>query len=157
MIRESTRTRTRAAILQALREGGGSVRWSMVALVARPSTEETVKAIRDELEAEGVLTTRRGGPRGQMMVDLVRDPDVDRVTPESPHWTPFDLDRCEHGRHSIDPCADCPGGQSGGNRFLSTSHDHWVVDDGGTAWRRIGTSYDRQPILVNPSRYGATT
>jgi hypothetical protein len=29
-----------------------------------------------------------------------------------------DLDRCEHGRHSIDPCMMCPDGQSTGNLFL---------------------------------------
>jgi hypothetical protein len=28
-----------------------------------------------------------------------------------------DLDRCAHGRHSIDPCMACPGGQSTGNLF----------------------------------------
>lgn len=30
-----------------------------------------------------------------------------------------DLDRCRHGRHAADPCADCPGSQSAGNRLLS--------------------------------------
>lgn len=29
-----------------------------------------------------------------------------------------DLDRCVHGRHSIDPCFSCPGGQSAGNVAL---------------------------------------
>lgn len=29
-----------------------------------------------------------------------------------------DLDRCEHGRHSIDSCFDCPDGQSAGNLVL---------------------------------------
>lgn len=29
-----------------------------------------------------------------------------------------DLDRCEHGRHSIDRCLMCPGGQSTGNLCL---------------------------------------
>lgn len=33
-------------------------------------------------------------------------------------WSPADLDRCEHGRHSIDSCFDCPRGKSVGNRFL---------------------------------------
>jgi hypothetical protein len=28
------------------------------------------------------------------------------------------LDRCEHGRHSIDACLGCPGGQSRGNPHL---------------------------------------
>jgi len=27
----------------------------------------------------------------------------------------LDLDRCQHGRHSKDPCLSCPGGQSQGN------------------------------------------
>lgn len=30
----------------------------------------------------------------------------------------LDLDRCEHGRHSADPCFGCPGGQSTGNLLL---------------------------------------
>jgi hypothetical protein len=30
----------------------------------------------------------------------------------------LDLDRCEHGRHSIDRCLMCPGGQSTGNLCL---------------------------------------
>lgn len=28
------------------------------------------------------------------------------------------LDRCEHGRHAIDPCFSCPNGQSAGNPIL---------------------------------------
>lgn len=30
----------------------------------------------------------------------------------------LDLDRCEHGRHSKDPCSDCPEGWSTGNLLL---------------------------------------
>jgi hypothetical protein len=30
----------------------------------------------------------------------------------------MDLDRCEHGRHSVDPCLACPGGRSTGNLLL---------------------------------------
>lgn len=29
-----------------------------------------------------------------------------------------DLDRCVHGRHSVDPCLACPGGTSTGNPHL---------------------------------------
>lgn len=32
-------------------------------------------------------------------------------------WVLLDLDRCEHGRHSVDPCADC-GGKSHGNPLM---------------------------------------
>jgi hypothetical protein len=35
-------------------------------------------------------------------------------------WTATDLDRCEHGRHSIDQCFDCPHGRSTGNLYLQT-------------------------------------
>lgn len=28
------------------------------------------------------------------------------------------MDRCEHGRHAIDPCWSCPNGQSAGNPIL---------------------------------------
>lgn len=30
----------------------------------------------------------------------------------------LDLDRCEHGRHSVDPCLSCPGGRSAGNPHM---------------------------------------
>jgi len=30
----------------------------------------------------------------------------------------LDLDRCEHGRHSQDPCFSCPDGQSAGNPHM---------------------------------------
>lgn len=30
----------------------------------------------------------------------------------------MDLDRCEHGRHSVDSCLMCPGGKSVGNRHV---------------------------------------
>lgn len=50
-----------------------------------------------------------------------------------------DLDRCEHGRHSIDPCFGCPDGQSTGNLYL---------EDG----QRIGTDHAGQPIYAEPRR-----
>lgn len=28
------------------------------------------------------------------------------------------LDRCQHGRHEVDPCVSCPGGRSTGNPLL---------------------------------------
>ena len=46
-----------------------------------------------------------------------------------------DLDRCEHGRHSVDSCFDCPGRYSAGNAFLTNG-------------QRIGTDYAGRPILA---------
>ena len=46
-----------------------------------------------------------------------------------------DLDRCEHGRHAIDPCVGCPGGWSTGNLYLEPG-------------ARIGTTLYGQPILA---------
>lgn len=46
-----------------------------------------------------------------------------------------DLDRCVHGRHSIDSCFDCPGGWSVGNTFLTNG-------------QRIGTDLYGEPILA---------
>jgi hypothetical protein len=62
-------------------------------------------------------------------------------TPQPSHdsWTMSDLDRCEHGRHSIDPCLSCPGGWSTGNKHLT---------DG----QRIGTNLYGEPILATPVR-----
>lgn len=47
-------------------------------------------------------------------------------------WSPADLDRCEHGRHSIDSCFDCPGGKSSGNLFV-LAPSHWEQE-----WTRFG-------------------
>lgn len=64
-------------------------------------------------------------------------------------WSPADLDRCQHGRHSKDSCYDCPGGKSGGNLFLDphasprmreTRMDRNQI--------RIGTMYSGEPIWV---------
>ncbi len=78
-------------------------------------------------------------------------------------WSPADLDRCEHGRHSIDSCFDCPHGRSTGNLYLQTpSHYH---EDGrilpgdtnrkrvrmtedGRIQIRIGTMVRGEPIWV---------
>lgn len=49
----------------------------------------------------------------------------------------LDLDRCQHGRHSADPCFSCPGGQSTGNLLIPP----------GTL---IGTSL-QQRIVVPPN------
>lgn len=46
-----------------------------------------------------------------------------------------DLDRCEHGRHSLDQCHKCPGGWSAGNAFLTNG-------------QRIGTTPHGFPIMV---------
>lgn len=50
-----------------------------------------------------------------------------------------DLDRCEHGRHSIDPCFSCPDGWSTGNMFLEPG-------------QRIGTTLGGEPIIAEPRR-----
>lgn len=50
-----------------------------------------------------------------------------------------DLDRCEHGRHSIDDCLDCPGGRSAGNTYLKNG-------------QRIGTDHGGNPIIVTTKR-----
>lgn len=68
-------------------------------------------------------------------------------------WSAADLDRCEHGRHSIDSCFDCPTGHSTGNLYLRdvaatevrrTEENHIEV--------RIGTTYAAQPIWVAVKR-----
>lgn len=50
-----------------------------------------------------------------------------------------DLDRCEHGRKSIDNCLWCPGGWSTGNIFLCHG-------------QRIGTTLHGEPILAVTQR-----
>jgi hypothetical protein len=92
-------------------------------------------------------------------------PDIDLTNPRSPEWkrvrwSPADLDRCEHGRHSIDSCFDCPGGQSHGNPFLLSAHSgHLAIQlndsqseirvrqtEGGRFEVRIGTMVRGEPI-----------
>ena len=71
-------------------------------------------------------------------------------------WRPEDLDRCEHGRHSIDDCSGCPGGKSTGNLFLL--RDPLEVDrlttrvEDGALMVRIGTTYAGVPIVVEAWR-----
>jgi hypothetical protein len=60
-------------------------------------------------------------------------------TPIEDVWDRSDLDRCVHGRHSTDPCFNCPGGQSAGNLYL---------EDGA----RIGTTLYGEPIVVQTKR-----
>jgi hypothetical protein len=67
-------------------------------------------------------------------------------------WKPEDLDRCEHGRHSIDNCFSCPGGWSTGNLFLAriaVLEDH---DYGSGERVRIGTTLGGDGIWVTPIR-----
>lgn len=66
------------------------------------------------------------------------------------HWTKDDLDRCEHGRHSVDLCHSC-GGMSHGNRFL-IEPGTYVTLLKGEHWVRIGTTAHGLPILVCPQR-----
>lgn len=84
------------------------------------------------------------------------------VFPSSIRWDPADLDRCEHGRHSIDSCFDCPEGQSHGNPYLLSAHSgqgQVRLDSGQSEIRvrqsmtgeiqvRIGTMYSGEPIWV---------
>ena len=69
---------------------------------------------------------------------------------EPVRWSPADLDRCEHGRHSIDRCFDCPAGTSSGNPFLinpdRTGYTMRTVD--GRVEVRIGTMVHGEPIWV---------
>jgi hypothetical protein len=64
-------------------------------------------------------------------------------------WTAADLDRCVHGRHSIDDCYGCPGALSTGNLFLASADRE--LTRGTTT--RIGTTYDGRAIVVTPIRH----
>lgn len=61
------------------------------------------------------------------------------MTTRETQWRVEDLDRCEHGRHSIDPCFNCPEGWSTGNLFLRPG-------------QRIGTTLGGDPIFAMPIR-----
>lgn len=63
-------------------------------------------------------------------------------------WTQEDLDRCEHGRHSIDSCFDCPGGQSLGNLYLDPFAKPARRETRDMNEIRIGTIYSGEPIFV---------
>lgn len=75
-----------------------------------------------------------------------------RYEPSNPptvRWSAADLDRCEHGRHSIDPCFDCPGGHSTGNLFLIRGDRRELRSSGErTVEVRIGTTHGGDPIWV---------
>jgi hypothetical protein len=62
-------------------------------------------------------------------------------------WSPADLDRCEHGRHSIDSCFACPRDMSLGNLFLLQGERQTRVQDGHLEVR-IGTMVRGEPIWV---------
>jgi hypothetical protein len=64
-------------------------------------------------------------------------------------WSPEDLDRCDHGRHSIDDCFGCPDGRSTGNMYLSL----WVGAQRRGVKVRIGTTLGGKPIFVEPARF----
>lgn len=87
----------------------------------------------------------------------VKDPRVVRwltmngaTQPDGVRWTMADLDRCEHGRHSIDSCSGCPGEVSSGNVFLSGQT--WTRTVEGVRQVRIGTMIRGEPIWVAPDR-----
>ena len=67
-------------------------------------------------------------------------------------WSPEDLDRCEHGRHSTDNCFGCPGGWSTGNLFLARIAVLEDRDCEAGEQVRIGTTLGGEPILVTPIR-----
>lgn len=71
-------------------------------------------------------------------------------------WSVADLDRCEHGRHSLDACDGCPGGKSTGNLYLlnmGVAPLAVSIDEAnGVQTVRIGTTYDRRPIRMRPDR-----
>jgi hypothetical protein len=78
--------------------------------------------------------------------------DTGSTNEPSKNWVIADLDRCEHGRHSIDTCFSCPGGWSSGNLYLSriaVLEDH---DYGPGERVRIGTTLGADPIYVIPVR-----
>lgn len=78
----------------------------------------------------------------QALVDIIKS-----VYPmeERFDWSPPDLDRCIHGRHSIDTCFDCGGGRSWGNRFFGDYKRGVRV--------RIGTMLGGRPIYIVPARF----
>lgn len=69
-----------------------------------------------------------------------------------PTWTVEDLDRCEHGRHSVDACWGCPGGRSSGNLFLIPRPGLEITpirtSPSGALEARIGTAARGAPIWV---------
>lgn len=73
--------------------------------------------------------------------------------PDGVRWTAADLDRCEHGRHSIDSCYDCPNGQSRGNPFLDPFAGPAMRETRlDRAEIRIGTMVRGEPIFVTWNR-----
>jgi hypothetical protein len=93
-------------------------------------------------------------------------PTLDHASPDGP-WAALvaDLDRCQHGRHEGDTCADC-GGKSRGNPHIAPNgvigydrHGRYIVQpdrankhDPG-AWRPAGpvTPEDTQPATEEPT------
>jgi len=81
-------------------------------------------------------------------------PDDEVYGPAFVRWDESDLDRCEHGRHSIDSCIDCPNEQSSGNLFLlglSLGKMTTRIESGTV---RIGTAINGEGIWVSPVRKG---
>lgn len=67
-------------------------------------------------------------------------------------WQPADLDRCEHGRHSLDSCFECPYGRSAGNLFLTRYRSSVKMTWQGRLFIRIGTNLNGDPIWVCPNK-----
>lgn len=75
------------------------------------------------------------------------------LTGEAPRWIEGDLDRCEHGRHSIDHCAGCRDndGMSHGNQFLIRppgAPPYAVRESAQGTEVRIGTAVHGEAIWV---------
>lgn len=85
-------------------------------------------------------------------------PTLDHASPDGP-WAALaaDLDRCQHGRHWGDTCADC-GGTSRGNPWMRPKHvigygvhgdeivmPYRVDKDDPAAWRRPAAPVGEQP------------
>ncbi len=69
-------------------------------------------------------------------------------TTEAARWIEGDMDRCEHGRHSIDHCFDCRDnyGMSHGNQFLLCAPETRRTAQGLEV--RIGTAVRGEAIWV---------
>ena len=105
-----------------------------------------------------VTTTIAGIEHALERTDRPTTPTLDSRSPDGP-WAALaaDLDRCQHGRHWGDTCADC-GGQSRGNPWLRPKHvigygvhgdeivmPYRVDKDDPAAWRRPAVPVGEQP------------
>lgn len=119
---------------------------SVVPTIGTGSTLSTVLRLASDSHAESVKSTTCQTGQGDMGI-AGHENEV--------KWKPEDLDRCAHGRHSIDPCYGCPGGWSTGNQFLipgRTKPRDRIRTHQGVEQVRIGTTLRGLPIWVEPRR-----